>query len=260
MPSGTSRSASGCSRRFRNGVPDDDHLFLLATLRTRRDGSLADLLERIDLKEEGRFEQFLAALDGIPQAALHELLRLLPNRLLGEDKTIRFLERAWTQVVDVDLACHIAEDTAYADPERGASLLLDRWPEHPVMPGRALVLVLDCEARPARLGPYVEEAVAPAMVAHRWEDLAALTDDETFPPHVVAGGARAERRRAGRTRAALRGSRLPGVDEWGQLGAHRGPTTSPSLQDHTSTSRDPAVARSRPRTGTPRQARRGPDQ
>lgn len=166
------RALSRVSQR----VPDDDYLFLLAALRCKREGSLADLIERIDLKEEGRFEQFLAALDGIPQAPLHELLHLLPNRLLGEDKTIRFLERAWTQVVDVDLACRIAEDTAYADPERGASLLLDRWPAPEDMPERALALVLDWEARPARLGPYVDAAVARAMAGHRWDDLAALTD------------------------------------------------------------------------------------
>lgn len=162
--------------RIEQRLPDDDYLFLLASLRTGRGDSLPELIERIDLKEEERFEQFLAALDGIPQGPLHELLELLPNRLLGEDKTVRFLDRAWKQVTDIDLACHIAEDTAYADPERGATLLLDRWPDPEAMPARALELVVDWEARASRLGPYLETAVARAMAANRWDDLDVLTD------------------------------------------------------------------------------------
>lgn len=165
-------------------LPDDDYLYLLATLRTGREGSLADLIQRIDLKEEGRFEQFLAALDGIPEAPLHELLRLLPNQLLGEDKTVRFLERAWKLVLDVDLACRIAEQAAYADPERGAGLLLDRWPDPETTPERALALVLDWEARASRLGPYVDTAVARAMAANRWDDLA--TPHRQGPPAAAA--------------------------------------------------------------------------
>mgnify|MGYP001160342097 FL=1 len=162
--------------RIPQRVPDDDYLFLLASLRTGRTTDLAELIQRIDLKEEERFEQFLAAVDGIAQDPLHELLNLLPNKLLGEGKTIRFLDRAWKQVTDIELACRIAEDTAYADPERGAALLLDRWPDPAAMPAKALALVIDWEARTSRLGPYVETAVARAMAANRWDELKLLTD------------------------------------------------------------------------------------
>ncbi len=163
--------------RIPRRVPDDDYLFLLASLRTGRTTDLADLIQRIDLKEEERFEQFLATVDdGIAQDPLHELLNLLPNKLLGEGKTIRFLDRAWKQVTDIELACRIAEDTAYADPERGATLLLDRWPDPTTMPAKALALVIDWEARESRLGPYVENAVDRAIAAKRWDELETLTD------------------------------------------------------------------------------------
>ncbi|MFZ6005773.1 MAG: hypothetical protein ACOYXM_17755 [Actinomycetota bacterium] len=156
--------------------PDDDYLFLLASLRSRRTHDLSSLIQRIDLKEEDRFEQFLDALEGVTQPTLQELLHLLPNQLLGEDKTIRFLDRAWKLVEDVNVACKIAEDTAYADPERGSSLLLDRWPDAERMPPRALELVLDWEARRSRLTPYIEVAIKRTAAAQEWEALLSLTD------------------------------------------------------------------------------------
>src|SRR5690606_17398606 len=147
-----------------------------ATLRTGRNDPLGELIDRIDLKEESRFEQFLTAIDGIPQGPLQELVHLLPNKVFGEDKTIRFLDRAWPQIADIDLACRVAEDTAYADPERGADLLLDRWPSPAAMPARALELIIDWEARASRLGPYLDVAVSRAITDNRWNELEVLTD------------------------------------------------------------------------------------
>lgn len=177
--------------------PADDLLYLFAGLRAGERVELDSLLATIDLNAERPFAELLDTLDHVDSATLSVLASQLARDVLGEDKLLRLLDRVFAKLTDVDAMCTLAEQCAYADPERGAALLLARWPDPSFMPARALALVVDWEAAPRRLGPYLLAAIDQAAAASDWDAVATcveksrrlLASDEQCRNLLVAGEA-----------------------------------------------------------------------
>lgn len=68
----------------------------------------------------------------------------------------------------------MAERAAYADPDRGADLLLRRWPDADAAPEKAVHHLIEWGARTERLQPYFERAIHIAESRSDWATLEEL--------------------------------------------------------------------------------------
>lgn len=157
-------------------TPEEEFSYVIASLRCGRAVDVADLLERIDLNVERQFEELLDALDGVDRDWLARVVRELADNVLGEDKLLRLLDRVVHRLGDLSVLCELAERAAYSDPERGAGLLVRRWPEAVDMPQAALDLLVDIEAQPRSMGPYLAVAAERASAAGDWTTVKVLAD------------------------------------------------------------------------------------
>lgn len=95
------------------------------------------MLDRLDLNTERDFEDLLGALDNVDAGVLEDLTLALSRNVLGEDKLLRFLDRVFPKLRSLSTALDVAEKAAYADPDRGADLLMRRWPNPTRRPSRS---------------------------------------------------------------------------------------------------------------------------
>jgi hypothetical protein len=173
---GDHRRAADLFGQLSRRSPEDDFTFVIASLRAGRPIDVAALLDRIDLNAEAQFEELLDALDGVERDWLARVVQELAHNVLGEDKLLRLLDRVMHRLNDLDVLCELAERAAYADPERGAGLLLRRWPEPVGMPQRPLDQLVDWEAQARSLGPYLEVAAERAASSADWLAVKSIAD------------------------------------------------------------------------------------
>ena len=139
-------------------TPAQQVLLLLSALRLGRNDLLPGLLSDTDLGAGDAFERFLDALADAPESSVNVVLREeLAHRYLGDDRRTRLVRSIWPRLSSITLLCRAAEDVAYLDPDEGAGLLLERWPNPATMPDEVADLLLDWSVRRDRLGPYVRE-------------------------------------------------------------------------------------------------------
>ena len=168
--------------------PEDDFLYLLALLQAGEAVDLAPLLDRLDLNTDRDFEDLLGALDCVDTSVLETLTVGLTSNVLGEDKLLRFLDRVFPRLQSLSTALGVAEQAAYADPDRGADLLMGRWPDAGSAPERVVELLVEWGARASRLGPYLDRAIDIADSSSNWPAVQALAKQAR---HLLGPGERA---------------------------------------------------------------------
>lgn len=157
--------------RIDNRTPEGDHLLLLASLRSGRPAPYAELVERIDFNAEGPFVELLDAAAQATEDVGMTLFALLPHRLLGDEKSLRLLERARDRIHTPDAVCQLASLIVYGDSEAAADVLLEAWPNPNGMPDQAVDLLLQFGRRVSRLAPYVRAYVDRLGAAGLWGSL-----------------------------------------------------------------------------------------
>ncbi len=160
--------AHGALSRLSERTPEQSTLLLLSALRSGREADLDLLLHTSDFSSDRVFHEFLDAVKGTPPATVNRLLRLLVDDLLADEKLIAAAQAAWSKVSSVDIACEVADQVAYLDPDAGAMLLFEKWPNAAAMPDRPIGLLLDWGVHRDRLGPYAECRLDRAADAGDW--------------------------------------------------------------------------------------------
>lgn len=155
-------------------TPEQSTLLLLASLRSGRDADLEALLRTSDFSGDHAFPQFLDALTEVPPATIHRVLQLLLDDLVADEKLMTAATRVWPKVSSIEVACRVAEKIAYLDPELGARLLFDRWPDAGVAPDQPIDLLLDWGTEPRRLTAYAEARINRAAEQGDWDTVMEL--------------------------------------------------------------------------------------
>ena len=176
---GEHAKACGALESIAERTPEQNSLLLLSALRSGRDVDFAPLLRESDFSSDRVFPAVVAAIAASPPATVHELLRLLMEDVLSDDKLITIAEQVRASVTSVDVLCDLAERIAYLDPDAGVRLLLDRWSEPATMPARPLELVVDWEPRSARTAAYQRERLGRVAEAGDLDELSSLAADIT---------------------------------------------------------------------------------
>ncbi len=156
--------------------PQADRLLLLASLRARRTLAVGAMVDRIDFNAEELFAELLAALEDAPEDLWVQLLGLLPNDVLGDEKSLRFLEGARRHVTTEHAVLEVAEMIAFHDAEQAADVLMERWPEPSSAPEPAIKKLVELAERRNRLGPYLLAAVDAAARAGTWARVGQVAD------------------------------------------------------------------------------------
>ncbi|MCX7621325.1 MAG: hypothetical protein N2037_10840 [Acidimicrobiales bacterium] len=162
-------------QRISDRHPDDDFLYLLASLRAGLDVEVGQLLDRIDLNTNRDFERLLEAVPHIDPAVLDDLTQKVID-VLGYEKLVRFLEAVFVRLTSTQTAIALAEVAAYADPDLVASLLMERWPDAYLAPDRVVELLVDWEARLSKLAPHLEISISKAAEQQDWGQLDKLVE------------------------------------------------------------------------------------
>lgn len=166
--------AHAALNRLTERTPEQSTLLLLASLRSGRDADLEDLLKTSDFSGDRAYPQFLDALADVPPATIHRVLQLLLDDLVADEKLMTAATRVWPTVSSVEVACRVAEKIAYLDPELGARLLFDRWPDAAKAPDQPIDLLLDWGTDPRRLTAYAEARIDRAADQGDWDTVLAL--------------------------------------------------------------------------------------
>lgn len=162
--------------RLKERTPEQNTLLLLASLRSGREADLESLLSTSDFSGDHAFGGFLEALDATTPATIHRVLKLLLSDLVADEKLMTAATKVWSRVSSVEVACQVAEKIAYLDPELGARLLLDKWPDPTMAPDHAIDLLLDWGVQQRRLGPYAEARVERAADQVDWDTVLVLVE------------------------------------------------------------------------------------
>lgn len=161
--------AHAALNRLPDRTPEQSTLLLLASLRSGRDADLEDLLRTSDFSGDRAYPQFLDALADAPPATIHRVLQLLLDDLVADEKLMTAATKVWTKVSSVEVACRVAEKIAYLDPDLGARLIFDRWPDAAAAPDQPIDLLLDWGTDPRRLSAYAEARIDRAADQGDWD-------------------------------------------------------------------------------------------
>lgn len=166
--------AHAALNRLPDRTPEQSTLLLLASLRSGRDADLEHLLKTSDFSGDPAYPQFLDALVGAPAGTIHRVLNLLLDDLVADEKLMTAASKVWPKVSSVEVACRVAEKIAYLDPEMGARLLFERWPNAATAPDQPIDLLLDWNIDPRRLTAYAEARIDRAADQGDWDTVIAL--------------------------------------------------------------------------------------
>lgn len=173
-------------------TPDGDYLLLLSSLRSGRPSQYEDLVHRIDLNVDDRFRELLDATAAASEDVWRTLMGLLPHGLLGDEKSLRFLERARAHVRTADGVLQLAELLAYSDTEAATDAILDTWPEPGSAPSKAVELLLTFDRRVNRIGPYVQTEIERLAATAQWGTLdKVVAQSQTLPERERCAALRA---------------------------------------------------------------------